>query len=148
MQLIFGQQIHIGGMKASIELAEIASIGAELNGVDLCCCNGAGMRFLVRSRGIASMVGVDATEAVVERGRRLTREEGLDDRVRFVLADTCQSGLPSASADFVWSEDAWCYVTDKPRVIAEAARMVRLGGVIAFTDWVEGAAGLSEAEAH
>lgn len=148
MQLIFGQQIHIGGMKASIDLADRAGIGAGLSGVDLCCCNGAGMRFLVRSRGITSMVGVDATEAVVERGLRLTREEGLDDRIRFVHADACQSGLPSASADFVWSEDAWCYVTDKKKLIAEAARIVRPGGVIAFTDWVEGPAGLSESEAQ
>jgi sarcosine/dimethylglycine N-methyltransferase len=148
MQLIFGQQIHIGGMKASIDLAERAAIGAGLNGIDLCCCNGAGMRFLVRSRGAASMVGVDATEAVVERGQRLTNEEGLADRVRFVLADACQSGLPSASADFVWSEDAWCYVADKKKLIAEAVRIVRPGSVIAFTDWVEGPAGLTEAEAQ
>ena len=148
MQLVFGQQLHIGGMKASLDLAARAEIAAGSSGIDLCCCNGAGMRFLVRSRNVASMVGVDATEAVVERGRRLTREEGLDDRVRFVLADACHSGLPSASADFIWSEDAWCYVPDKPSLIAEAARLVRRGGVIAFTDWVEGPAGLSESEAQ
>jgi ubiquinone/menaquinone biosynthesis C-methylase UbiE len=148
MQLIFGQQIHVGGMKASIDLAERAEIRPGLKGVDLCCCNGAGMRCLVRFRKVASMIGVDATQSVVERGQRLTREEGLDDRIRFVLADACQSGLPSASADFVWSEDAWCYVVDKKTLIAEAARIVRPGGVIAFTDWVEGAAGLSEPEAQ
>ena len=148
MQLVFGQQLHIGGMKASLDLAARAEIAAGSSGIDLCCCNGAGMRFLVRSRNVASMVGVDATEAVVERGRRLTREEGFDDRVRFVLADACQSGLPSAGADFIWSEDAWCYVPDKPMLIAEAARLVRPGGVIAFTDWVEGPAGLSDSEAQ
>ncbi len=148
MQLLFGQQLHIGGMKASIDLAERAGIGAGLSGVDLCCYNGAGMRFLVRSRNVASMVGVDATEAVVERGRRLTREEGLDDRIRFIHADACQSGLPSASADFVLSEDAWCYVQDKPKLIAETARIVRRGGVIAFTDWVEGPARLTDSEAQ
>lgn len=148
MQLVFGQQLHIGGMKASLDLAERAGIAAGMRGIDLCCCNGAGMRFLVRSRNVASMVGVDATEAVVERGRRLTREEGLDDRVRFIHADACHSGLPSARADFVWSEDAWCYVADKPRLIAEAAHIVRPGGVITFTDWVEGPAGLTEAEAQ
>jgi ubiquinone/menaquinone biosynthesis C-methylase UbiE len=148
MQLLFGQQLHIGGMRASIDLADRAEIATGTNGIDLCCCNGAGMRFLVRSRNIDSMVGVDATEAVVERGRRLTREEGLEDRVRFVLADACESGLPSASADFVWSEDAWCYVPDKPKLIAEAARIVRPGGIIAFTDWVEGPAGLTDAEAQ
>jgi len=64
------------------------------------------------------------------------------------VADACHSGLPSDSADFVWSEDAWCYVADKPGLIAEAARIVRKGGVIAFTDWVEGPARLSDAEAQ
>lgn len=148
MQLLFGQQLHIGGMKASLDLAERAGIAAGTSGVDLCCCNGAGMRVLVRSRNVASMVGVDATEGVVDRGRRLTRDEGLEARVRFVLADACQSNLPSDSADFVWSEDAWCYVPDKPKLIAEAARIVRPAGIIAFTDWVEGPAGLTDTEAQ
>jgi SAM-dependent methyltransferase len=83
---------------------------------------------------------------LVERGRKRCRDEGLDDRIRFIHADACSSGLPTASADFVWGEDAWCYVTDKPKLIAEAARLVRPGGVIAFTDWVEGPTELNEME--
>lgn len=146
-ELLMGQQIHIGGFKASMDLAERAGIGVGLNGVDLCCCSGAGMRFLVRFRGVASMIGVDASEAMIARGRQRCAEEGLSDKIRFALADACNSGLPVASADFVWGEDAWCYVPDKPKLIAEAARLVRPGGVIAFTDWVEGPAGLSDAEA-
>jgi hypothetical protein len=70
-QLLFGEQLHIGGLKASIDLAERAAVVAGMNGIDLCCCSGAGMRVLVRFRNVASMVGVDVTEAVVERGRRL-----------------------------------------------------------------------------
>jgi SAM-dependent methyltransferase len=146
-ELLLGQQVHIGGMKSSMELADLAGIGADMRGVDLCCGNGAGMRFLVRFRNVASMVGVDATETVVERGRRRSGEEGFAQRIQFVCADACRSGLPSASADFVWGEDAWCYVADKPKLIAEAARIVRPGGVIAFTDWVEGAVELSNDEA-
>jgi ubiquinone/menaquinone biosynthesis C-methylase UbiE len=148
MELLFGQQLHIGGMEATLDLARRADIGAGQKGVDLCCCNGAGMRCLIRFCDVASMVGVDATEAVVERGRKRCREEGLQDRVSFILADASQSGLPSDAADFVWGEDAWCYVADKPKLIAEAARIVRPGGVIAFTDWVEGPVELSAAEAQ
>jgi len=147
-ELTMGQQIHIGGFKSSMDLAERAGVGAGLNGVDLCCCNGAGMRMLVRFRDVASMVGVDATETVVERGRQRCVEEGLADRGRLVLADVCESGLPEASADFVWGEDAWCYVVDKPKLIAEAARLTKPGGTIAFTDWIEGPAGLSDSEAE
>jgi SAM-dependent methyltransferase len=146
-ELLMGQQIHIGGFKSSMDLAERAGIGSEMRGVDLCCCNGAGMRVLVRFRNVASMTGVDATETVVNRGRKRCQDEGLEDRIRFVLGDVCHSKLPAGSADFVWGEDAWCYVTDKSKLIAEAARVVKPGGTIAFTDWIEGPAGLSDAEA-
>jgi ubiquinone/menaquinone biosynthesis C-methylase UbiE len=146
-ELIMGRQIHIGGLKSSMDLAEKAQIAEGTSGIDLCCCNGGGMRFLVRFRGVASMQGVDATGTVVERGRRYTQEEGLSDRVTFHLADACDTGLPDAAADFVWGEDAWCYVVDKPGLIAEAARLVKPGGTIAFTDWVEGPAGLTGEEA-
>jgi hypothetical protein len=40
-------------------------------------------------------------------------------------ATPAPSRLPDGSADFVWGEDAWCYVADKPRLIHEAARIAR-----------------------
>ena len=147
-ELIMGEQIHIGGFTSSMDLSEKAGIGSGLSGVDLCCCNGAGMRFLVRFKDVARMHGVDATETVVEQGRRRCEQEGLSDKIEFTLADVCNSGLPDASADFVWGEDAWCYVVDKKKLIAEAARIVKPGGTIAFTDWIEGKAGLSDTEAE
>jgi len=94
------------------------------------------------------MFGVDATATVVERGRQRCRDEGLEERIEFSLADACNSGLASASADFIWGEDAWCYVEDKTKLISEAARIVKPGGIIAFTDWVEGPGGLSPQEAE
>ena len=130
-----------------MDLAETAKIGAGGKGVDLCCCNGAGMRFLVRFRHVARMRGVDATATVVEQGRQRCRQAGLADRIGFTLGDVTSSGLKSGSADFVWGEDAWCYVVDKAGLIAEAARIVKPGGIIAFTDWVEGDKELSQSEA-
>jgi len=145
-ELLMGEQIHIGGFGSSMDLATQAGIGAGQEGVDLCCATGAGMRFLVRFRQVKRMRGVDATARMVQLGQRRCVEEGLADKIEFVQADVCQNGLPSAGADFVWGEDAWCYVVDKPRLIAEAARLVKPRGAIAFTDWVEGP-GLSAAEA-
>ena len=145
-ELLMGQQIHIGGFKSSMALAEAAGIESGSTGVDLCCCTGAGMRFLVRFCDVARMHGVDATEAVVELGRTRCREEGVADRIDFSVADACATGLEDGLADFVWGEDAWCYVVDKPALIAEAIRLVKPGGTIAFTDWVEGSPGMSDAE--
>jgi SAM-dependent methyltransferase len=150
-ELIMGEQIHIGGFASSMDLAQRAGIQSGTSGVDLCCCNGAGMRFLVRFRGVARMHGVDATEMVVKRGQARCRRAGLSSKIKFTLADACDSGLPSDSADFVWGEDAWCYVVDKSRLISEAARIVKPGGMIAFTDWVEAEGkhgNLSDAEAE
>jgi SAM-dependent methyltransferase len=64
-----------------------------------------------------------------------------------VLGDASASGLPSESADFIWGEDAWCYVEDKQRLVAEAARIVRSGGTVAFTDWLAGSTPMSGEEA-
>lgn len=147
-ELVMGEQIHIGGLASSRALAAAAGIGKGSHGIDLCCCSGAGMRFLLRFCDVATMHGVDATETVIERGRERNRREGVAERIEFTLADACDTGLPGEEADFVWGEDAWCYVEDKPGLIAEATRLVKGGGKIAFTDWVEGPAGLSEAEAE
>jgi len=146
-ELIMGEQIHIGGLTSSMDLAEQGGIQAGMKGVDLCCCSGAGMRFLVRFFNAGHVTGVDATPAMVELGRQRCRQAGLADRIDFTLADVCDSGLASNSVDFVWGEDAWCYVVDKNKLIADAARIVKPGGTIAFTDWVEGD-GLSQPEAE
>ena len=149
-ELIMGQQIHVGGFRSSMDLAERAGVGAGMSGVDLCCCSGAGMRFLVRFRNVARMHGVDATPAMIELGRCRTEAEEFnkDNRITFTLADACDTGLPAESADFVWGEDAWCYVVDKAKLIGEAVRLTKPRGTIAFTDWMEGSAGLSDAEAE
>lgn len=145
-ELVMGEQIHLGGFAASMDLAERAGIGAGMTGIDLCCCSGAGMRFLVKFRQVRRMTGVDATGAMLKLGKKRNREMKLQGKISFRQADVCRSGLPAGKVDFVWGEDAWCYVGDKKKLIAEAVRLVKSGGIIAFTDWVEGV-GLKAAEA-
>ncbi|MCL2647427.1 MAG: methyltransferase domain-containing protein [Phycisphaerales bacterium] len=145
-KLIMGEQIHIGGLTSSMDLAKRANIKAGWRGVDLCSCTGAGMRFLTRFCNVAHMTGVDATPHMVEQGKKICKMEGLDSRIDFVLEQATSTGLAAAAADFVWGEDAWCYVADKEKLIAEAARLVKPGGAIAFTDWVEGPGKLTAAE--
>ena len=146
-ELVMGEQIHVGGLSASKDLAERARIAPATIGVDLCCCSGAGMRFLVRFFDVGHVIGVDVTQRVVDRGRLRTRAEGLTSRIDFVVADATASGLASASADFVSAEDAWCYVADKALLVREAARIVRRGGTVAFTDWIAGPEPMTDEEA-
>lgn len=146
-ELIMGEQIHIGGFQSSLELAEKAGIKPGMHGADLCCCNGGGVRFLLRFRGAESMTGVDATGKVLAQAETRCAEQGLAGKARFVKADVTSTGLPPESFDFVWGEDAWCYVENKEALISEAARIVKPGGIIAFTDWIEGPEPLTDQEA-
>src|ERR1035441_3099848 len=145
-ELLMGEQIHIGGFQSSMDLAQRAGIAPGWQGVDLCCCNGAGMRVLARFLKGADITGVAPPPAVLQLGRQRCAAEGLADKISFVEANACATALPSARFDFVWGEDAWCYVEDKTKLIAEAARLTRPQGKIAFTDWMEGPAGLTGAE--
>ena len=146
-ELIMGEQIHIGGLTSSMDLADKAEIGAGMSGVDLCCCTGAGMRFLTRFRGVGAMTGVDATERMIREGRNRTLAEGFESQISFVHADACTTGLACDSYDFAWGEDAWVYVEDKHALIGEAVRLVKPGGIVAFTDWIEGANEMTDEEA-
>ncbi|MBF0252867.1 MAG: methyltransferase domain-containing protein [Candidatus Omnitrophica bacterium] len=145
-ELIMGEQIHIGGFASSMKLAENAGICEGMKGLDLCCCSGAGMRFLARFKNVLSMKGVDATEKVIARGIERNQKEGFKEKIDFVLAEATHTGLPSEQADFVWGEDAWCYVENKKKLIEEAVRLVKPSGIIAFTDWVKGPKAIQENE--
>ena len=143
-----GQQIHIGGFQSSMDLAQRAGIGAGCRESISVVAAGRACDCLVRFRNVAQMQGVDATRPWLSWAADARKPRGFRDRIAFTLDDACDTGLPGARADFVWGEDAWCYVVDKAKLIREAVRLMKPRGTIAFTDWMEGPAGLSDAEAE
>jgi len=104
------------------------------------------MCLLARTFGV-EMSGVDATVVVLEKARALAKEEGLDAVLSFKEGDVTAIPYDDDTFDFIWGEDAWCYVLDKNKLIEESHRVLKPGGIIAFTDWIEGPTGLSEEEA-
>ena len=146
-ELIMGEQIHVGGFASSMALAQKAGIKEGQRVLDLCSALGAGLRFLVRMHKVQGF-GLDGTPHMVEEAKKRTVRDGLQGSIEYKLGDVTAIPWPDATFDVVWGEDAWCYVTDKDRQIAEASRVLRKGGTIAFTDWVEGPQGLAEADAE
>ncbi|MBN1983424.1 MAG: methyltransferase domain-containing protein [Chitinivibrionales bacterium] len=145
-ELIMGEQIHIGGYAESLVLAQKAQIRNGYKVVDLCCALGAGVRFLVKNFNIIG-TGVDGTERMIEEAQKRAAAENLNEKIDFLLCDVTQTPLPSETYDVVWGEDAWCYVVDKDALIGEAVRLLKKGGVLAFSDWIEGNNTLSDEEA-
>ena len=99
-KLIMGEQIHVGGFASSMELAKLAQIQPGSKGLDLCCCLGAGMRFLAKTFN-CTMAGVDASEVALQQSKRRAEEEGLADKLEFRLADVLDIPYDDGSFDFV-----------------------------------------------
>jgi len=80
------------------------------------------------------VVGIDLAEAMIERAVELARTAGLDERVRFELADAAALPLPEASFDVVVSTLSLHHWSDPAAVFAEAGRVLRPGGVALIYD--------------
>ncbi len=58
------------------------------------------------------------------------------ERIRYEYADYHALPFADSSFDVYWCQDSLLFSTDKPRALAEAARVVRPGGTIAISDLV------------
>ena len=121
---------------ATRELAVLAGIKKDARVLDICSALGGPARHLAAEFG-CRVTGIDATPVMVEEAARRTAAAGLDGRVTFRLGNALDLPFRGFSFDTVWGQDAWCYVTDKARLIREATRVTRPGGTIAFTDWIQ-----------
>jgi SAM-dependent methyltransferase len=99
--------------------------------VDLACGAGGPGCWMARELG-ARLVGVDLSTAALTRASELAGAVGLGDRAEFHLGSFGATGLETASTDAVMSVDALQYAPDKAAAFAEAARILRPGGRMAF----------------
>lgn len=88
-------------------------------------------------------VGLDLSEERIKFAReKLAAEPGLD--VRFDHGSATEMPYPDDEFSHVVSQDALCLVPDKPRSHAEIFRVLRPGGVFAFTDFLQPKPEISE----
>lgn len=135
-EMLMGEEIHVGGAGETDILARKAGITASTTVLDVCSALGGPARHMARTIGCA-VTGLDATPKMHDEAVRRTKEAGLDGRASFVLGNALDIPYRASSFDVVWGQDAWCYITDKERLVRECARVVRPGGTVAFTDWIE-----------
>jgi sarcosine/dimethylglycine N-methyltransferase len=126
-------QGHFGGLEAVDILAKKASIGAATHVLDVCSGMGGPARYLAHRLG-CRVTGLDITKSRHEGAIRLTELVKLDHLVDVRLGNALDMPFADATFDVVIGQEAFAHVPDKPRLIAECARVVRPGGTIAFTD--------------
>ena len=146
-ELVAGEMLHCGGIGQTTAMANEAGIAEGDKVLDLCSGFGTSLRFLAK-KFVIEGYGLDISPYMVEQATRRTRAEGLEGQITHQQGSVYQVPWADSSFDVVWGEDAWCYLESKEGLIKEAVRVLKPGGVIAFSDWMTGPSGLSAEEAE
>jgi ubiquinone/menaquinone biosynthesis C-methylase UbiE len=128
-------QDHYGGFDATDALATAADIHRPHSVLDVCSGLGGPARWLAYRIG-CRVTGLDLTGSRVVSARRLTEQVGLTNLVAFVRGNATAMPLPSATFDRVVGQEAWVHIDDKRALLGECRRVLKPGGVLAFTDIV------------
>ncbi|NBS56942.1 MAG: class I SAM-dependent methyltransferase [Betaproteobacteria bacterium] len=128
-------QDHYGGIAALESLAAEAGITRGQHVLDICSGMGGPARYLAHTEG-CRVTGIDLTQSRVHGATRLTKLARLDHLVDFHPGNALELPFADNFFDVAISQEAWAHIPDKPRLVAEAVRVLKPAGVIAFTDIV------------
>ena len=102
--------------------------------LDVACGSG-GPALRIAAKTGCSIVGVDIHEDAIATANALVEQRGSTATARFQVADaTAPLPFPNASFDAITCIDAINHSPDRPRVIADWARLLKPGGRLLFTD--------------
>ncbi|MFO8002361.1 MAG: methyltransferase domain-containing protein [Marinilabilia sp.] len=77
---------------------------------------------------------LNLSETENQRGRKMNKEQGLDHLIDVVDGSYDQVPFDDNTFDVVWSEDAMLHSPNKAEVVKEAARILKPGGDLIFSD--------------
>ncbi|MFD2110717.1 SAM-dependent methyltransferase [Thiorhodococcus fuscus] len=141
-----GEDIHIGlyestdspiaeASRRTVErmAARVKGLGAESRVLDLGSGYGGAARYLAKTFG-CNVTALNLSERENARNREMSQEQGVDHLTEVVEGSFESVPAPDASFDLVWSQDAILHSGERDQVIREAARVLRPGGALIFTD--------------
>jgi SAM-dependent methyltransferase len=124
---------HVGSHDATVGLAELCHLGPDQYVLEVGCGVGVTPCYLAKAYG-CRVLGIDITEAMVERARQRARREGVADRVSFRVADVQDLPFDENTFDVTLGESVIAFVPDKRGAVVECMRVTRPGGYVGFTE--------------
>ncbi|MGA7801097.1 MAG: methyltransferase domain-containing protein [Gammaproteobacteria bacterium] len=141
-----GEDIHVGLYQSDDEpifdasrrtverlAGKLTGLGKDTRVLDLGAGYGGAARYLADRYG-CQVVALNLSEVENERDRQMNREQGLDGLIEVVDGSFDALPYPDNSFDVIWSQDAILHSDKRSRVMEEAARVLKPGGDMVFTD--------------
>jgi ubiquinone/menaquinone biosynthesis C-methylase UbiE len=133
MNTVMSAGLHHRWRARAVELARVGLGGRAL---DVCC--GTGDLALALSEAVGptgEVVGLDFSEPMLEHARAKTAARGFD--IEYVQGNALELPFEDASFDAVVTTQVYEYVSDVPKALREARRVLRPGArlLVLDTDW-------------
>lgn len=127
------EEFHIGGRRASLELAGMAAFAPGCRVLDVGAGLGGPARLLAARFGCL-VTALDLTEEYCRAAEMLCKATGLADRVSVRQGSALDLPFADGEFDGVWTQHASMNIQDKRRLYAEIRRVLRAGGTFALHD--------------
>ncbi len=140
-----GEDIHIGlyqdadedigtaSRRTVAQMAEYTEVGPDSVVLDIGSGYGGAARYLADRFG-CKVVALNLSEVENERAREQNRKAGLEDKIEVVDGSFEDIPFEDNSFDLIWSQDAMLHSGRREQVLKEAARVLKPGGRMVFTD--------------
>ena len=137
MQAYVGITKHNGGFAATNELLSLCHIEEAREVLNVGCGIGVGSVYIAKKYN-CHVVGVDISEKMIEWSCQRAREERVEDKVEFRVADVLELPFEADRFDVVFCESVLAFVEDKPRAIRECVRVAKPGGYVGLNEtfWI------------
>jgi ubiquinone/menaquinone biosynthesis C-methylase UbiE len=136
MQAMYCEEyLSIGGTSSTATLGRLAGVSESSRVLDVGCGVG-GPALHMAATYDCHVTGIDLVASSIALAQDKAHERGLSDQTQFRVADATSLPFEASTFDVVYGQDAWCHIPDKNALMAECARVLHSGGVIAFTDWL------------
>lgn len=134
-QLASLDQFHTRGLAATVELAKLAEITADMLVLDVGSGVGGPARFLAATYG-CRVTGIDLSEPFVDAARYLTERTGQSEQVSFETASALELPFDDGHFDVVLLQHVAMNIGDRARLYREIRRLLKLRGRLAIYDVV------------
>jgi SAM-dependent methyltransferase len=138
MQAYVGITKHNGGFGATAELLSLCHIEGAQEVLNVGCGIGVGSAYVARTYG-CRVVGVDISGRMIAWSHQRAKEERVEDKVEFQVANVLDLPFDADRFDVVFCESVIAFVADKRQAIQECVRVAKPGGYVGLNEsfWIE-----------